>query len=386
MKRNKARLVDELERTNIEIQAQTESLRENEAQLRLQATALEKAANAMVITDAKGVTLWVNPAFTALTGFSSGEMIGKNPRILKSGKHGPAFYAHLWQTILGGHTWRGEFINRRKDGTLFHGEQTITPVCGEQGRIEHFIGVMNDVTERKRAEDELRDSREQFRALAARLQEAREQERIRIAREMHDGLGEMLTGIEMGLAWLRLLLEPARPRIERGQMLDKIEEIDKLVGGTAERVRKLCTELRPSVLDDLGLVAAIEWQAREFQARTHIRCEAKPGVEMIAASRDQATAIFRIFQEILTNVARHAEASKVRVRLVVDRANLVLEVKDNGKGIPPGEIAGPKALGLLGMKERAGLLGGKVEIAGSPGKGTRVTVSIPIGQPNRITP
>src|SRR5258706_11151381 len=136
MKRNNARLVDESERTNVELQAQTESLRENEAQLRLQATALEKAANAMVITDAKGVTLWVNHAFTALTGFSSGEMIGKNPRILKSGKHGPAFYAHLWQTILGGHTWRGEFINRRKDGTLFHGEQTITPVCGEHGRIE----------------------------------------------------------------------------------------------------------------------------------------------------------------------------------------------------------------------------------------------------------
>jgi signal transduction histidine kinase len=196
----------------------------------------------------------------------------------------------------------------------------------------------------------------------------------------------MLTGIEMGLAWLRLLLKPARPRIERGQMLDKIEEIDKLVGGTAERVRKLCTELRPSVLDDLGLVAAIEWQAREFQTRTRIRCEAKPGVEMIAASRDQATAIFRIFQEILTNVARHAHASKVRVRLEVDDANLVLEVGDNGKGIPPGEIAGSNSLGLLGMRERAGLLGGKVEIAARPGKGTRVTVSIPLGQPKRITP
>jgi signal transduction histidine kinase len=233
-------------------------------------------------------------------------------------------------------------------------------------------------------QDELLESREQFRALTARLQEAREEERVRISREMHDGLGELLSGIAMGLAWLRTLLEPKPAGDNRAQLLEKIEEIERLVGSTGDRVRKLCTELRPAVLDDLGLVAAIEWQARDFQARTRIRCEAKLGVEMVAASREQATAIFRIFQEILTNVARHAEASKVRVRLAVDHANLVLEVKDNGKGIPPGEIAGPKALGLLGMKERAGLLGGKVAITGGPGKGTCVTVSIPIGQPKPI--
>lgn len=229
-------------------------------------------------------------------------------------------------------------------------------------------------------ERELRQSREQLRALAARLQAAREEERIRISREMHDGLGEMLAGIKMGLTWMRTILESGNRRQERKQLLEQIDKIDALAGETAVRVRKLCTELRPSVLDDLGLVPALEWQAREFEARTHIRCEAKIRVADMIAGRDQATAIFRIFQEILTNVARHAQASKVRICLETQGPNLLLEVKDNGKGIRPEDMAGSKSLGLLGMQERAGLIGGTVGIFGQPGKGTRVLVQIPLGK------
>src|ERR1043166_8180490 len=159
MKEYNARLVTKLEKKNADLQGQTESLRLNQTQLRLQATALEKAANAMIVTDATGKALWVNPAFSRLTGYASSEIIGQNPRLLKSGKHGPSFYRHLWDTILSGQTWQGEFINRRKDGKLFHGEQTITPVRGEDGGITHFIGIMNDVTERKQSERELQIGR-----------------------------------------------------------------------------------------------------------------------------------------------------------------------------------------------------------------------------------
>jgi signal transduction histidine kinase len=235
------------------------------------------------------------------------------------------------------------------------------------------------------SEEQIRKSREHLRALAARLQAAREEERIRISREMHDGLGEMLAGIKMGLTWMRTMLESPNRRLERKQLLEQIGKIDAMAGETAGRVRKLCTELRPSVLDDLGLAAALGWQAREFQARTHIRCDAKMEAPNLVAGRDQATAIFRIFQEILTNVARHAAASKVQVRLQTRGFDLFLEVKDNGKGIRPEDMAGNKSLGLLGMQERAGLIGGSVEVSGRPGKGTRILVRIPLGKPEKIT-
>jgi len=320
-----------------------------------------------------------------LSGYGLDEALGKNPRLLKSDKHGPAFYRELWKEILSGNTWRGEFVNRRKDGSLFHGEHTITPVRDEGGGITHFIGIMSDISPRKLAEEEARKSREQLRALAARLQAAREEERIRISREIHDRLGETLTSLKFSLNWMKTALEGAQTEDAKKQLLERIAVMGEMADGTANHVRKLCTELRPSVLDDLGLVPAIEWQVSEFQARTNIRAEAKAEIRHLVASRDQATALFRICQEILTNVARHAHASKVRVLLKAGAGNLVLQVKDNGKGIRSEEIAGTKSLGLLGMQERAGVLGGNVEIRGQPGSGTTVTVTIPVSRPSALT-
>jgi len=233
----------------------------------------------------------------------------------------------------------------------------------------------------RKSEAEAKKSREQLRALAGRLEASREQERIRVSRDIHDGLGEMLTAIEMGLAWMRALLSHKYAAGDREKLLERINALCGLTGGTADRVRKLCTRLRPAVLDDLGLVPAIEWQTHEFQTRTNIRCETKFEDKELTASPDQATAIFRILQEILTNVARHAHASKVRVLLKRGRANVILEVRDNGKGIRPEQLAGSKSFGLLGMRERAALLGGNVEIRGQPGKGTTATVTIPVAGP-----
>jgi len=230
--------------------------------------------------------------------------------------------------------------------------------------------------ERKQAEIDLRNSRDQLRALAAKLQSVREDERKLITSDIHDELGQALTGFKMDLAWMRNRLQ-TDDASARAQLLQKIAEMGALVDATANTIRKLCTELRPGILDDLGLTAAIEWQAREFTKRTGIRCAVTTQAGNLALDPNQTTAAFRIFQEILTNVARHAQASRVNVRLEATGKEVVLEASDNGRGIRESEIGGTKSLGLVGMRERALLLGGALELRGVPGKGTTVTVRLP---------
>ena len=220
--------------------------------------------------------------------------------------------------------------------------------------------------------ERLRESEDKLRRLAAHLISVREEERAHIAREIHDELGQVLTGIKMEVGWLaKRLKEPA--------LLEKTESMAKLIDSTVQTVRKIATGLRPEMLDDMGLVAAVGWQAKEFQKRTGIRCRAKLPPER-KFDLEISTCIFRIFQEILTNVARHSRATRVDVELAVTGEHFKLEVVDNGVGIADSDLYGRKSLGLLGMQERAMLFGGEVGIAGTPGQGTRVSVSIPIGR------
>ena len=245
--------------------------------------------------------------------------------------------------------------------------------------VRRALDEAEERAKRKAAEAALIKQAARLRALAARLQASREEERSRISREIHDELGEALTAQKFGLTWIRRWLDPRDGTIPWEQVFAKVESLKTLADETAGRVRKLCTELRPPILDDLGLTAVIEWQVREFQARTNIRCELAQQAGALNLDGDKATAVFRIFQEILTNVARHAHASKVRVALKIVRKNLVLRVSDNGKGIDEGKITGGGSLGILGMRERVTLLGGELMMRGRPGKGTTVTVSIPLG-------
>jgi signal transduction histidine kinase len=190
----------------------------------------------------------------------------------------------------------------------------------------------------------------------------------------------MLTRLDVNLVLMRKLLEQQGGQPQSPELLEKVAESHSLVSGTADLVRNLCTELRPAVLDDLGLVPALEWQVRQFQARTNIRCETR-FEEPAFMRNEQATSVFRIFQEILTNVARHSQASKLRIALETRGGEVFLEVKDNGRGMRPEQMADSKSLGLLGMRERASLLGGAVLIDGQPGKGTTVSVRVPLGAP-----
>jgi signal transduction histidine kinase len=235
--------------------------------------------------------------------------------------------------------------------------------------------------DRKRAEERLRDSHEQLRALSIYLQYVREEERTRIAREVHDELGQSLTRIKMDIAWVGSRL----PRSQR-PLLEKIARMSEHVDETIQSVRRIATELRPGILDDLGLVAALEWQGNEFQNRTGIECHVTSTLQDTLLDADLNTAFFRIFQETLTNIIRHASATRVDVHTTERDGWLVLTVQDNGRGIKPGEITDRRSIGLLGMEERAALLGGEFHIKGEPGKGTSVTVRIPLARRRQNRP
>jgi signal transduction histidine kinase len=249
-----------------------------------------------------------------------------------------------------------------------------------KSKIAVFVELHNknlvltrEVAERKKAEASLRVSQESLRALTARLQSIREEEGTRISREIHDELGQSLTGLKMDLTWLSRRL-PA----EQKQLEQKIKSMFGLIDDTIRAVRRIASRLRPEALDQLGLVAAIGWQARDFQMRTGIRCKVSLPAEALVVDQEKSTAVFRIFQELLTNVARHANATKVDVAMQVEGDALTLCVQDNGRGIPEQDARSPKSLGLMGMSERALLLGGHIQIEGSRAKGTRAAVSIPM--------
>lgn len=250
------------------------------------------------------------------------------------------------------------------------------------GHPTRILEANVDITERQRAEAELNQSQEQLRALADRLVRAREEEATRIARELHDEFGRYLTTIKMDLGSIERVLA-GEITSEVGRVLrEKAQTIGQTVDETMQSVRAIATQLRPGLLDDLGLAAAIEWQAEDFQKRSGILCSLTLTLtgEDPPIRREQATALFRIFQEILTNVARHARAAKVWVYLGEDHGGIVLEVEDDGLGISQEQLTEHRSLGLLGMRERALAFGGTVEIAGVPGQGTIVTVRMPLSK------
>lgn len=238
--------------------------------------------------------------------------------------------------------------------------------------VQRALREAETQSERRRAEEQLRQSHTQLRALSIYLQHMREEEQIRIAREVHDELGQALTGLKLQLTWLCSRLPKNRkPLHEKARTMSL--RIDEII----QAVRRIAGELRPGLLDTAGLIATLEWQAHEFQKQTGILCRVKSVVKETLWDQDLNTAFFRIFQETLTNIIRHAQATKVEVRFLETADYLVLEVKDDGRGISEAEINNTKSIGLLGMRERAALLNGEVRLRGQPGKGTTVSVRIP---------
>jgi PAS domain S-box-containing protein len=248
----------------------------------------------------------------------------------------------------------------------------------EHGEPIRVFGATQDMTELKRAEEKLKTTSEQLRALSASLQYAREEEGIRIAREIHDELGSALSSLRWDLeAVEKIFTEPGK-QSQVPALRTKIAAMLGLTDTTINTVRRIASELRPSVLDDLGLVVAIKWQAQQFQDRTGIIVDCDCPVDDVHLNQEQSTAVFRIFQETLRNILRHAQATRVDVTMVDEGGALVLTIRDNGRGITEGERSGPLSIGLLGMRERAHLIGGELDITGTKGEGTAVTVRLPM--------
>jgi signal transduction histidine kinase len=239
--------------------------------------------------------------------------------------------------------------------------------------MNQLLLMIQRAVETRKTSEALKKSRQQSLDLSAYLQSSREAERTSIAREIHDDLGQIFTALKMDLRWIQ-------KRISRGQQMlgDKIQGMTKLVDIGVESVQRISSELRPGLLDDLGLSAAIEWQTREFANRAGIEPDITIDPEEIEIERELSTAVFRILQEALTNISRHSGARIVTVALIKRGRELTLTVKDDGRGITRKQASGPKAFGLIGMRERVRYFAGELDIQGIRGKGTTVTAKIPL--------
>ncbi|MGE3510884.1 MAG: sensor histidine kinase, partial [Vicinamibacterales bacterium] len=265
--------------------------------------------------------------------------------------------------------WTGMLRVRRIDGHPIEVEASIHRTPAGPCLI-----ALHDVSERVRAEDELRRSQERYRRLANRTRHVREEERARLSRDLHDRLGQALTGLKMDLAWLLALCERFEPSTARSTIAGMMDRIDT----TIAVVRRISADLRPGVLDRLGLQAAIEWRAREFERQTGVRCRVGTAGEVPSLDERQSTELFRILEELLTNVSRHAKATRVRIVMKGHRGKFALQVYDNGRGIAPDAVEGEYSIGLIGMRERATLLGGTMTLGRGRRGGTMAVVRVPV--------
>jgi PAS domain S-box-containing protein len=261
----------------------------------------------------------------------------------------------------------------RRSGEEFPIDASISQIS-ENGQ-KFYTVILRDVTLRVRADEALRRSKEELHELATAANQLREQEKRAIARELHDELAQALTGLKMDVAWIKDKL-PAPPK----PIADKLNAMESLLDSTVAATRRISSDLRPMMLDDLGLVPATEWLVQNFTERTGIRCELAIASADLDLQDPHATTVFRILQESLTNIAKHERASSVEITLARSDGALAISVRDNGIGFTPDSPRKPSSYGLVGLRERAYLLGGKVQINSAPGKGTVIDVHLPITQ------
>ena len=336
---------------------------------------LDNAYDAFVAMDQEGrITAW-NVQAEKMFGWRLDEVLGRPmaktivpPQYRAAHQRGMQRFLETGEGTV--FNKRLEMMALRRDGTEFPVELSIRAL--KTGESYSFTAFIADITERIQATDDLKRSHEQLQDLAARLESVREEERARMAHEIHDELGQSLTGLRLDIAWIRQQIVGAHPSVTQ-----KLDAMIKLADTSIQSVRDLATELRPIVLDKLGLLPAIEWCAKEFETHSGVRCHLHFHLRHISLDRDASTAVFRIVQEALTNIARHANASAATITARESSGRLVFEVADDGRGITTEETSDPDSIGVLGMRHRAALLKGKLTISGSPGKGTKVTLTIP---------
>jgi two-component system sensor histidine kinase UhpB len=380
MKDNLARLLPAIERELREAETRRahrraeEALRLSEKRLRAITAALGEA---VFVVDPDGLLLMMNPEAEQLFGWRESELLGKNVHdiVHRHSPESPPIEREACGSFLSirqGQRQRVEDdLYLRKDGSMVPVAYVSTPLF-EDGRLVGAVTAAQNISERKRARQELLESRRRFQELSAHLQSVREAERTSIARELHDELGQMLTALKMDVSWLQARV------VADAAIEGKIGGMTRLIDDTLDWVRQMSAELRPVMLDDLGLRAAVEWLLEGFAERHGIATELQAAQTEFRLEKEQGTAAFRIIQECLTNVARHAAAGKVVVTLVMDDAELHLTVRDDGQGFDPQAAPRRKSFGLLGIRERAAALGGRCQLDSAPAAGTTVSVHLPL--------
>ncbi|HEY4540928.1 MAG TPA: PAS domain S-box protein [Noviherbaspirillum sp.] len=354
------------------------ALQESEARMR---AIFDSAVDAIVIIDEAGLIDRFNPAAERLFGYAENEVQGRNVSMLM-----PSPYREMHDSYLDNYCRTGhkkiigigrEVIGLRRDGTTFPMDLAVAEMRFANRRM--FTGMVRDISERKRAEEALRQSQIELRKLSAHQERLKEEERKRIAQEIHDELGAQLTGIK---AYVSVALDRAA---RAGQPADPLlVETAQLAGNAISTVRKVISDLRPSVLDQLGVWAALEWYAEQITTRAGLACicEIEPDAQEVVLDPERSTMVFRIVQEALTNVVRHAEAGRAVVRAQTEMSSkgktVVVRVEDDGRGIDTEGLLNRESWGLLGMYERSRHHGGELRVTGTPGRGTSVVLTLPL--------
>ena len=330
---------------------------------------------ATLVVDDKGVIVLANQLADQLFGANPDELNGQPINRLMPerfrDRHEQHQASYMADPVTRPIDEKRELIALCWDGREFPAEIALSPLDTQDGVL--ILAMIRDITERKRVEKKLIRSRQQLRELSERLITVSDQERALLSRTIHDELGQAMTGLKMDLAWLQKRLGP-----DQQPLVEKTRAMSRVVDDFVQAIRQIATDLRPGILDDFGLEAAVEWQLEEFQQRSDIKCIFDSDMKACVPEKSASTAAFNILNEALTNIARHAQASQVEVVLSGNAAELTLVVRDNGRGISAHEINQRRSIGLLGMRERARMHGGTLKIEGSAGKGSSVTLRLPL--------
>ena len=348
--------------------------KEAEDRLRFQAQLLDSVRESVMALDTEGTVIFWGCGAELLFGYSKTEALNlqMTSLIYPASAGGMKEWRRIRDHVFEGHWWNKEVTRCRKDGSEFCADVAAAPIRDEAGSPIGLVAIHRDITERQRDQEMVRESHERLRHLTSRLMAIREQERSAIARELHDELGQALTRLNIDL---RSLMSRLPARLKDARTTSLVPFVDDLLG----KVQHISAQLRPAILDDLGLEAAIEWQVNEF-ARWNkgMHCSIQLSINSLKPQAERDTAVFRIVQEALTNIARHARAKRVRVQAVIRGGELSVDIADNGVGIPDLKMLNGHSLGIVGMRERAENIGGRLTLALRNPMGTIVSLRVPL--------